>query len=161
MTIRWSRRERVVLDSQLAVLLCVGLADRKKVTRHKRLSAYDTTDFDLLSALLGLCAEIVVSPNIATETSNLLRSGSQDIRLQIALRTFVEQSAEIYVESRAAVSHPAYVRLGVSDASILHLLGQYSDTWLLTADLDLYLAAESLGLKVENFNHVRNLRPDF
>jgi hypothetical protein len=44
---------------------------------------------------------------------------------------------------------------------MLVYLTQSKDLVLLTADLDLYLAALEDKLAVENFNHARRDRPDF
>lgn len=151
----------LLLDSQLLVLLSVGLADRSKIARHKRLSAFDARDFDLLAGIISRFPNLMVTPNIATETSNLLRFGTHDASLAEILAAGLQDWTEIYVPSRSAVQNLAFHRLGLSDAAMLHVLAEREDTILLTADVDLYLAGQSAGLAVENFNHVRNERVDF
>ncbi len=118
-------------------------------------------DFDLLVEIIGRFAVLMVTPNIVTETSNLLRFGSQDERLSLALATGLQEWVEVYRPSRSAVQHRAYARLGLSDVVMLDVLKGRDDTILLTADVDLYIAGQYEGLQVENFNHIRDGRNDF
>lgn len=154
-------KRRLLLDSHLVLLLCVGSAGAGKIHRHKRLRDFDQTDFELLVDRIGRFDQLVITPNIATETSNLLRFGVHDEALQQALAEALAAWSEAYVPSRIAAQHRSYPRLGISDAAMLVHLSQSDDLLLLTADLDLYLAALRNGLAVENFNHTRSARPDF
>lgn len=63
----------LLLDTNLLVLLAVGLADPEKITSHKRLQKYDPVDFENLTTLVESSAKLILCPNIATETSNLIR----------------------------------------------------------------------------------------
>ena len=66
-------------------------------------------------------------------------------------RLFIKQTREIYVTSRDAADRQEFVRLGLSDAVLLEVAKQ--DLFILSADLDLYLAAAAAGYQVANFNH--------
>jgi|SRR3954452_22944379 hypothetical protein len=145
----------VLLDSNLLVLLIAGNTDRGYVGRHRRLRAYNESDFDLLVEFIAPMSAIIVTPNVLTETSNLLRQIAEPARIQIAqtFRAFVALAQERYVESATAVEEPDFPMLWLTDAAILHEL---SDALvLLTADLDLYLAAIRQGHSAVNFNHLR------
>ena len=41
-------RRRVALDTNVFLLLLVGLANREAIARHKRLAAYDADSYDML-----------------------------------------------------------------------------------------------------------------
>src|SRR5262249_14692181 len=130
-------RKPIFLDSNLSVLLATGLTNRDYIRKHKRLQDFDEPDFDLLCELVDQSGVIAISPNVATETSNLVRYMRDPIRSEIAskLKEIIATAEEFYVGSRAASEHPDYVRLGLADSSTLAILT--NDVVLLTVDLDL------------------------
>src|SRR4051794_36477064 len=100
-------------------------------------------------------SEVIVTPNTLTEASNLLRQIAEPARTQIAaaFRDLVHAANECYVESAQAVDRSEFPRLGLTDAGILTKIRR--PQVLLTADLDLYLAALRRGETAVNFNHLR------
>jgi hypothetical protein len=60
---------------------------------------------------------------------------------------------ERFIESRVAASQSEFLRLGLTDAALLQAADEPAT--LLTADVDLYLAAVKRGFKAENFNYLR------
>lgn len=148
----------IVLDSNLLLLLVVGLASRDYIAGHRRLQAYSIEDFRLLQNILSTADKIVVTPNILTETSNLVGYISEPARtrIYILLKALVEEAIEEqYVESKLVVARDEFPRIVLTDAAILEM-ATASHT-LLTVDRDLYLSALKQGLKAENFNHLRAL----
>ncbi len=151
--------ESVLIDTNLAVLLAVGSADRSMIYRHKRLQHFDVEDFDLLQEMISLFSEIIFLPNVVSETSNLIRQirGPDRVKVVAMLAELVSRAREIYVPSADAVRRSEYGYLGVTDAALL-AHGNFdagSKHVILTVDLDLYLACEAAGLATVNFNHVR------
>ena len=147
----------VILDTNLLILLVVGLASPDYVGKHKRLGDYTADDFDLLSDILSRVARIIVTPNILTETSNLAVQIPEPARSHIA-ETFgaiVNGVDERYVPSRQAAGRPEFARLGLSDAAVLEMADE--DATLLTADQGLYLAALNSGRPAENFMYLRKV----
>jgi hypothetical protein len=148
----------VLLDSNLLVVLLVGLTDRQQVGCHKKTSAYSPEDYDLLVAHLKEFDRILVTPHVLAECSNLLRAVSEPLRtrLTVALGDFIgtEWLRENHVEARAPVKCAEFPRLGLTDAALLDIVSEARP--LLTADLDLYLAALKRGGDCAvNFNHLR------
>lgn len=150
---------KVILDSNLLLLLVVGLASQNYIKIHRRLNSYTDDDFVLLAKILNSVDSIILTPNTLTETSNLIGYIVNPARAEIytVFRALLETpgNEERFVESKVAMTRTEFVRLGLTDAALLHMATE-SHT-LLTADLDLYLAAVSQGLKAENFNHLRKL----
>lgn len=154
----------LILDTNLAVLLIVGLASRDQVGVHKRTRSFDQRDFEILEGVLAESSGLIFTPNVLTETSNLLRqtNGHHAAQLSIILSQIVAKSSkEVAVISEAAFARKEYERLGLTDAALLHLSATAGDSLIFTDDLDLYLAAASDGLGVINFTHIRAQRPDF
>ncbi len=147
------RGKAVLLDANLLVLLVVGSASSDYIGKHKRLQVYTDADFELLNGILAGAERIVVTPNTLTEASNLARQIHEPARSDIGrmLKIFIEKADEVFIESAKAAGHPAYQRLGITDAALLDPV--FEDHVLLTSDLDLYLEASRLGRPAENFNH--------
>ena len=152
-------REGLFIDASLLVLLVVGSVGRELVAKHRRLrGAYTAEDYDILVDLISPVDRVFVTPNTLTETSNLLAHHAEPERSQLfeRLRTLIQESEEIVVASEDASSNSAFGRLGLTDAALLELITTESP--LLTADLDLYLAALAKGNEAAlNFTHHRNL----
>lgn len=146
---------QLLVDSNLAVLLIVGLLDKRHIASHKRLQVYDESDFDLLARFVGSYSSLILSPNVLTETSNLIRQVGEPRRTDLsnAMARFVAQFEERIVPSGIAVARAEHSRLGLTDAVLLELAADGAT--ILTVDLDLYLAASSAGYDPVNFNHLR------
>lgn len=129
------------------------------ISKHRRLrGAYTAEDFDILVDLISPVDRVFVTPNTLTEASNLLAYHAEPERSQLfdKLRTLIHESEEIVVASKDASSNSAFGRLGLTDAALLELITTESP--LLTADLDLYLAALAKGHEAAvNFTHHRKL----
>lgn len=153
----------LLIDSNLMVLWCVGLADPAFISRHKRLQAYDETDFGILSSIVDKAASIMISPNTATECSNLSRQLQSPMKEHVTavFGDLLHHVVEVYAESKVVTGRREYIRLGLTDACLLHILDENPQASLLTVDMDLYLAAASSNLKATNFNHLRDQRRDF
>ena len=149
------RTERsVLLDSNLLVLLVVGATSRNLITKHKRTRTFVAGDYDLLLAHIG-DASILVLPNIATETSNLVRHHGEPDRRRLldTLKRLLGAVSESYVASTVACGQPQYSCLGLTDAAIL---AAGFDVEVLTMDIDLHRCALGRGLRAVNFNHLRD-----
>lgn len=145
----------IILDTQLIVLFAVGHTARTIIEKHKNLTAFNVTDFDLLMLLLGAEPKLVLLPNTVSESANLLRQHREPERSNImeTFKVVVHCHRERYITSKAATARREYSRLGVADAAILEC---YSDKYeILTADADLHVTASALGMRSTNFNHKR------
>ncbi len=129
------------IDANLLVLLIVGSVDVRIIARHRRLGDYTATDYCNLLALLGRVNRILVTPNTLTEASNLLRQHREPerSRLMAQLCHLIEESEEVVIASARAAAHPAFPRLGLTDAALLEAISP--QTPLLTVDRNLYLSA--------------------
>jgi hypothetical protein len=113
---------------------------------------FEPEDFDFLIRLL-IAAEVVLTPNTLTEASNLLRQIDEPARSEIGLvfQVYIRRARECYVESSNAIKRKEFIRLGLTDAALLQL----EDVVILTADLDLYLAACRDRRPALNFFHLK------
>mgnify|MGYP000992917730 CR=1 FL=1 len=131
----------ILIDTNLLLLWVVGACDRGLVGRHKRLHGrYDADDFDLLAGLLGRYAAVCLTPGTLAECSNLLRQTDPHNRrrLMTQLAQLVTASPERHLAAARVVDTPAFISLGVADATLAELASAAMP--LLTDDLQLYLA---------------------
>lgn len=146
-------RERIIIDTNLLLLLLVGMYDPSYIARHKRTNDYSAEDFEMLVMRLEHC-EIVFVSNVLTEVSNLLWLTPNPYcdHLRALLKELIHQKNEHHVPAKTAVVVEEFSLLGLTDAS---LIDSSPKGTILTVDLDLYLAAQIKGLPSENFNHLR------
>jgi hypothetical protein len=148
----------VALDSELLVLFVVGATNRKYIAKHGRLHPkYRELDFDLLLKVLEITDEIVFTPHTLAEASNHLEQKIQDphkSEVMSHFRALMGCIREINVNSHEAAGRAEFLRLGLTDSVVLSVAER--DVSILTADLDLYLAAAKAGYKALNFNHIRD-----
>lgn len=151
----------LILDTNLLVLFVVGTTNVSYISKHKRLSAFDDTDYILLNDIVAKFDKLIFNPNVLSETSNILRQIGEPIKAELmtVLKRMIHIIDERGIESRTATERNEYLRLGLTDSVLLELAN--SGASLLTADLGLYLAALSSGYSVANYNHIKDSRPDF
>jgi hypothetical protein len=144
----------VALDANMIILLVVGLADESAVPFHKRTRAYSVKDFRLLLQLISAYNEIAVVPNALSEVSNLLSFEPDQLSRKIlsSFSKFISVAREFYVISADATHRDEFQWLGLSDSAILEIAKKEID--LLTADVDLHIAALKAGYNSVNFTHL-------
>lgn len=144
----------IALDAGVLVLLVVGLTNPKLIERHKRLEGYTINDFEFLLSILERYDEAVVIPNALTEAGNFLKRIAEPARSQIFMRFryFIENTREVYIESRTAVHRTEFVRLGLTDSAELELARR--DIFILVADGPLCRAALDAGYQAAHFREL-------
>lgn len=145
----------LIIDTSLLLLYVVGLTDRTLVEKHKRLDKFTVDDFDLLCRLIATAPEVLVTPNVLTETSNLLKHISEPAKSRIyeKFRSVILSTPEQYVQSSIACKDRDFLRLRLTDSGLMAIADK--SRAILTTDLDLYHAACARGLSAVNFNHIR------
>ena len=138
------------VDANLLVLFVVGSVDSDYIPKYKRTRSYTVEDYNELRRMLENVKERLVTPNILTETSNML---CDDKRFVALLRDMIQTSCvtEIYVESRAASKRGEFEHLGLTDCGLLELVTP--KTPLLTADYALVQAARESDLHIVKYFH--------
>jgi len=138
--------------------LIVGLTGRELINKHKRTRSFESEDYDLLTTALSSFDQIIVTPHILTETSNLIAQAAEPIvsALRNTLIELLETQKEEYEPSVEVSKHLLFPRLGLTDCAILRLTR--NEVPLITTDHDLYLMAAKDNNSAINFNHLRQGR---
>jgi hypothetical protein len=150
----------LLLDTNLLVLLIIGLLSPSQITKHKRTKGgYSEDDFRLLIAFIDQFKTVTTTPNILTEVSNLIEGDYyQGISALAILHRFTANAEEITNDSLPIMTDfsKSYLKFGLSDA-VIHTIAQ-RNYLILTDDLNFCAYLQGQGLFAVNFN---NLRTDF
>lgn len=151
-------RAPLLIDTNLLVLLLVGTASKEFISIHKRTRWYNIDDYTLLTDFVADSGAVATTPNILSETSNLIRQFAEPHRARVIdeFRIFAQAASESYIQSSDAVRRSDFGRLGLTDMVILMV--EDLNATLITDDLDLYLASAVAGRRVINFTHERERR---
>ena len=151
-----ARREMLFIDTNLLLVLIVGALDPHQVERFKRTRAYSRDDYALLTAYVGGFQQMLTTPNVLTEVSNLLGQLAEPLRRRalLALGILTGEFREQYVPSLQLAADPHFPLLGISDTSIIRTADK--DVTVLTDDLQLYVRLAAAGGAAVNFNHLRS-----
>jgi hypothetical protein len=154
------RSDKLLLHTNLLVLLVIGLTDPMQIERFKRTRAYTRADYELLRDFVNGYGALVTTPNVLTETSNLAGQLAEPLRGRAlaVLAGFVSGAEERYYASRALTAQGLYLQLGLTDTAIKQAAGERVS--ILTDDLPLYGRLASQGADVFNFHHLRFQEPE-
>ena len=150
------RSKGVLVDTNLLVLLLVGLFNKRRIVEFKRTQNFTIEDFDTLSRLIVWFGKLVTTPHVLSQVSDLTDLTGKDlVAVRKRFELLLENIDERYDPSKAVVTDSLFTRLGLTDAAIATVCSK--GILVLTSDLDLQLALQQRGADALNFNHVRAL----
>jgi hypothetical protein len=151
--IRKYRNVGVVFDTNLLLLLVVGLSERP-VSKHKRLSAFVEEDFQLIKTIAEQFHTIAAPSGVIAEVSNIIGYGGtswHNMHDQIIETVTYEERNYAATDLLGTKS---LRELGYTDSLLCEKV--CSNFLFITDDHKLYSMACRLG-DVINFNHIRPL----
>jgi hypothetical protein len=133
----------ILIDANALIILILGMMDKRLINRHKCTSIYEEQDYDDLLFKIGDIRDLVVLPNVWTETDNLLNNfnGGHRYKYIQTITEAIKKTSEVYLASHTAAQSDYFIELGLTDALLL----EHSKTCelLITADSALADAARS------------------
>ena len=150
------KSKNVLLDANLLTMYLVAQLGDGEVESFKRTREYTTADAKILDKTLLGFKSIITTPQVLTETANLL-DWFKDAKRRVLfgyLSQFIVQFDEKYLAAKEVIVSPAFIKLGLSDAALFDIC-HLDKCVLLTADLDLYGFAVGHGIEAINFTHLR------
>ena len=149
-------QQGLIIDTNILLLYFVGTLNRLYIAKHKRTRQYLAEDFDLLSNILEIFHNrIITTPNILTEASNLLGDSTSpdQKRLWNIFMAGIKILEEKYLPSKNLCQTPMFSKFGLTDSAIIELV---KDNYLvLTDDAMLFQYLEKRRIDVINFTHLR------
>lgn len=131
MTIDYIRSKKfkgIVVDSNLLILLLIGLYDPDEIEKIKRLQnkGFEKEDFHKLVSLIDAVSnKIIITPNILTEVSNLTENYNE--RTDLTFFKFIEKVINSFEEHNTnsneiiLTNQTAFYKFGLTDSSIANL----------------------------------------
>ena len=146
----------IPIDSNVLVILILGLIDPNLIGKDKRTSIYEKEDFYDLLNVIGAIDKLVVLPNIWTEVDNLLNhiSGSYKYQYIEKITSTIRVTSEEYVKSYVATQSQSFINLGLTDSLIMDLAKKCD--FLITDDSRLSDSARANGILVYDIKSIRN-----
>jgi hypothetical protein len=148
----------VLLDTNLLLLLVVGLYDRDFISKHKRTTSFLPEDFDLLVECIDRYEVLWVTSHCLAEASNLLRQ-TTEVHAEGLMECFsslVADARESRIPKEVIFKNRVFPRMGVADTGLAVKSKRVSCVF--TVDFDLYREIANRGHAVVNFNHLRGER---
>ena len=145
----------LLIDTNLLLLFFVGLHNQGSIQRFKRTMQFTPDDFSYLAGVIQLFKQVVTTPSILTEVSNLLGQLREGTRLSV-FRIFalgIERFEERFTPSRELAQQPHFPKFGLTDTGIAQ--SAKGNFLVLTDDFRLAGYLEHHGIDVVNFNHLR------
>lgn len=148
----------VLLDTNLLLLLVVGLYDKDSISKHKRTSCFVPEDFDLLVECIDGYEVLWVTSHCLAEVSNLLMQTNERHAkgLMECLSRLVAEAKESRIPKEVIFENRIVTRIGIADTGLA--VKSKRVTCVFTVDFDLYREIANRGHRVVNFNHLRGER---
>lgn len=150
------RQFGVAIDSNLLLLLWIGIFDRSLIQRFKRTQKYTETDFDLLASVMPHVHLLVTTPNVLTEVSNLAGQLPEQMaeEFRCEMGKMIQQMSEEHFPCKIVVVENCFISLGLTDSTLAMLARK--KILILTDDFPLYMELISKKMPVINFTHIRS-----
>lgn len=153
--LRQISRQNLLLDSNLLLLLLVGSYNRSLIASFKRVGSFSLRDYELLERIVAGFRDLVATPHILTEVSNLANS------LPVPLKEFwfdhfalrIARIDERYIPAKELVTLPEFSIFGITDTALALLA---KGTLLVTADDRLCSHLQRRQLLAISFNQMRS-----
>jgi hypothetical protein len=148
------------LDTNLLLLIFVGVADQKLITSFKRTSSHGFSigDFELLQRVIRfLGGKVTTTPHISAETSNYIFQLGRPSQLCVLKKaaTMIEGFSELYADACEVTKLGEFLTHGLTHTGILE--AGKNGSLIISVDYDLVAYATKSNLGAINFNHIRKL----
>lgn len=148
-------RRGLLIDTNLLVLLVIGLVNPARIATHDRTSVYTAADYTLLFNFAARYQRLYTLPHVLAEVSNLaVIKGQESSASRAYLKALIEDLFEELKPSHEAAAERAYAWLGLVDAAIISVARQYQCN-VITADVALFNALQREGIPVITFMQLR------
>jgi len=155
--------KKVLLDSNLMLVLLAGRFDSRLFGRFKRINAYSIDDYELLERLVSKFSILFTTPHILTEVGDLANSLSEQWREDWLRNTAAFVSSlnctpvfdECWTPAKQLLLTPEFLAFGLADASLAQLL---DIALIITDDFRLSGFLRRKGVPILNFRDLRNVQ---
>ena len=149
------RTAGILIDTNILLLYYIGSFNIDLIPKFKNTQQFVVEDYYTLLRIFKHFEQIVTTPNIMTEVSNLSAQLGEPLK-QDYFKTFADRISlldEHYLSSKDIARMDEFTRFGLTDAAILKLV--QAKYLVLTDDFRLSQYLQTKSVDVLNFNHIR------
>lgn len=158
-----TRKKPIITDTSPLLLLLIGLYDKSTIKGFKRLSKYDSDDFDLLFQFVAT-RKVIITPQVLAEVSNFAKElkNNPDTFSEIIgkNKALLEKVCEKYIPKNDILGSQELVRFGFTDASII-LAAKENNALVLTDDFPLLSICKRNGLDTKHMKEILGMKEVF
>ncbi len=149
------KRKGILLDTELLLLLCVGIYKTQLVEKIKITNKYSVDDFNTVANIVAQFSPLYVSPQVLAEFSNHSdRLGNNVMReFYSSIGKILKDQLEVHIPKDVIIDENYLPVLGFTDVSMMKICEEKGCV-LFTADLQLAGICNSKRINVVNFNHI-------
>jgi len=139
-------RKGLLLDTNLMVVLLLGLVNKRFIGTKKAAAKYNIKDFYFLQKISEKFDKRVTTPHILTEVSNIasLTKTRDNRAFMLVSQAIAESYFEIHHTFKELTGYDHYSKLGLTDTGIVKLVEE-NNYYVMTNDLPLANIIRSLG----------------
>ena len=113
------RTKGIAIDTEILLLLCIGLFDEGLITRFKRTSKYSADEFRIAQWIIGEISPHLVTPHVLAEFSNLSNNLKERRKgYYSAIDSFLKNEIEVFFPKEDILDEPFVSFLGFADISL-------------------------------------------
>ena len=113
------RTKGIAIDTEILLLLCVGLFDEGLITRFKRTSKYSVDEFKIAQWIIEQISPHLVTPHVLAEFSNLSNNLKERRNgYYSAIDSFLKNEIEIFYPKEDILDEHFFRNLGFADISL-------------------------------------------
>lgn len=149
--------KNILLDTNLLILLQVGLMNIELINKHKKLSRFTKEDYSfIINYLVEKKHNLFIPREVIVETDNQVRYGVTDLAQftnfgEFIPIKFIEPELIKYKE---IVKNVNYINFGITDTVIIENAKNSEDLIIITSDVKLHNRLLSYELSSINFNQL-------
>jgi predicted nucleic acid-binding protein len=150
-----SNRNGITIDTELLLVLCIGLYNPNLIDRSTKTQKYSIESFRILEAIARKFKPLYISPQVLAEFSNhakMIGNINYIDFYKISIEILREQF-EIHIPKDKMLDEKHLYRLGFTDISLIRICKE-TGCVLYTADGPLYRFCENEKIKAVNFNYI-------
>ena len=145
------------MDANLLIGYLVGSLSPHHLANCRATKGFTVEDFDLLRRFLEQFKQIVTTPHVLTEVSNLAGRLPASLHMEFRklFRKIIEELSEHFEPSQKVSAHNDFLRFGLADTAISMIAP--NRFLVLTDELSLFGLLANRKVDVINFNHLRTI----
>jgi rRNA-processing protein FCF1 len=146
----------VVIDSNLLIVLLIGLHDKNQISKSNLTSGFTEDDFEVIRNVAWKSVKVIITPHILAELSNLLVDRTRGKRGEILHSPYLEktigllrEAEEKYISKNDIIDCEESPRLGFTDLAVAQVAAK-TKCAVLTNDGELYEKLVEMSCAVAN-----------